>query len=51
MSPEEINALDQAREAIVVARARQRLMEQQLEASKAHERHRGIDRGGPGFGL
>jgi hypothetical protein len=40
MSPEEINALDQAREAIVVARARQRLMEQQLEASKAHERHR-----------
>jgi hypothetical protein len=51
MTPEEVSALDQAREAIVVARARQRQMEQQLEASKAHERHRGINRGGPGFGL
>jgi exodeoxyribonuclease V alpha subunit len=51
MSPEEVSALDQAREALVVARARQRQMEQQLEASVAHERHRGIDRGGPGFGL
>jgi hypothetical protein len=50
MSPEEVSALDQAREALVVARARQRQMEQQLEASKAHERHRGIDRGGPDFG-
>jgi exodeoxyribonuclease V alpha subunit len=49
MSPEEVSVLDQAREALVLARARQRQMEQQLEASKAHERHRGIDRGAPGF--
>ena len=51
MSPEEVSALDQAREALVVARARQRQMEQQLETSLAHEHHRDIDRGGPGFGL
>jgi hypothetical protein len=49
MSPEEVRALDRSRETLVVAQARQRQMEEHLKASTAHERSRGIDRGGPGF--
>jgi exodeoxyribonuclease V alpha subunit len=49
MSPEEVKALDRSREVLVVAQTQQRQMEDHLKASTAHERDRGIDRGGPGF--
>jgi hypothetical protein len=49
MSPEEVRALDRSREDVVLAQARERQMEEHLKASTAHERYRGIDRGGPGF--
>ncbi len=49
VSPEEVRALDRSREALALAQARERQMEDHLKASTAHERDRGIDRGGPGF--
>jgi hypothetical protein len=49
MSPEEVRALDRSREVLALAQARQRQVEQHLTASTAHERDRGIDRGGPGL--
>jgi exodeoxyribonuclease V alpha subunit len=49
MSPEEVRVLDRSREDLVLAQARERQMEEHLKASTAHERSRGIDRGGPGF--
>ena len=41
----------QASDALLVAQERQRQMEEQLEASTAHERYRSIERDGPGLGL
>jgi hypothetical protein len=49
--PEEVSALDQTRDALLVAQERQRRMEEQLEASTANERYRSIERDGPGLGL
>jgi hypothetical protein len=55
MSTEEASALDQAREALVLAQERQRQMEEQLDAGMAHELYRNLDLdldlGGPDFGL
>ena len=49
MSPEEVSALDRSRDALAAAQAREHQMEEHLKATTAHERHRGIDRGGPAF--
>jgi hypothetical protein len=49
MSPEEVSALDRSREVLAAAQERQRQMEEQLQASTAHELYRGIEHGGPGF--
>ena len=49
MSPEEVRDLDRSREVLAAAQARQRQMEEHLKATTAHERDRGIDRGGSGF--
>jgi exodeoxyribonuclease V alpha subunit len=51
LSPQEVAALDQEREALLNTEALRHQMEEQLEAGMAHERYRGIERDGPGFGL
>jgi exodeoxyribonuclease V alpha subunit len=52
MSPEEVSALDRSREALVADQARQRQMEEALQASTTHELMRSdfdVDRGRGGF--
>jgi exodeoxyribonuclease V alpha subunit len=51
MSPEEVSAIDQERDALRVAQERQRRLEEQQDAGMANERYRRIEREGPGLGL
>jgi len=51
MSPEEVSAIDQERDALRVAQDRQRRLEEQQDAGMANERYRSIEREGPGLGL
>ena len=51
MSPQEVSAIDQERDALRVAQDRQRRLEEQQDAGMANERYRSIEREGPGLGL